>query len=456
MKTILRALLVVAFCVSTLATPPVPAVAQSDVVGTWQGRLMIFGRQIRRVLKIERNTDGTLSSAVYSPDETDDTLPVETTTLDGATLKLTLNVNKGEWQDYHRSYSGTLAADGNAIDGKWSAPGGGSFQMNFVRATPATAWAVPTPPATQLVSVDKDVQLEVVDWGGSGTPIVFLAGLGNTAHIFSSSGFARSFTHNHHVYGITRRGFGESSKPALTADNYSARRLGDDIVAVIDALHIERPALIGHSIAGEELSAVGTYHPEKVSGLVYLDAGYSYALYDPTAGSLDRIPVDAPDFKDDLAIANSNAVDLSKQQAAIERLLKIEIPRLQRDLRSVQIFNAALAPRPPGGPPPGPDYGATILAGAQKFTGPINVPILAIFASPHNFGPIFGSNKGANAAAAKLELADSLERIHAFQKHLPTAKVIRIPNADHYVFVSNTAEVQRDVNAFLDALPKSR
>jgi non-heme chloroperoxidase len=40
----------------------------------------------------------------------------------------------------------------------------------------------------QFVTADntanKPVNLEVLDWGGSGRPLVLLAGLGNTAHIF--------------------------------------------------------------------------------------------------------------------------------------------------------------------------------------------------------------------------------------------------------------------------------
>ncbi len=61
------------------------------------------------------------------------------------------------------------------------------------------------------------------------------------------------------------------------------------MVATIDILHIERPVLIGHSIAGEELSSIGTRYPQKVSGLIYLDAGYAYALYSANAGSLERV-----------------------------------------------------------------------------------------------------------------------------------------------------------------------
>jgi pimeloyl-ACP methyl ester carboxylesterase len=47
-----------------------------------------------------------------------------------------------------------------------------------------------------------------------------------------------------------RRGFGASDTPAPTDANYSAGRLGDDVIAFLDALHLTRPVLVGHSIAG--------------------------------------------------------------------------------------------------------------------------------------------------------------------------------------------------------------
>src|ERR1035438_4427529 len=39
-------------------------------------------------------------------------------------------------------------------------------------------WRDPSPHTTRFVAVDKDVRLEVLDWGGSGRPIVLLAGGG--------------------------------------------------------------------------------------------------------------------------------------------------------------------------------------------------------------------------------------------------------------------------------------
>jgi pimeloyl-ACP methyl ester carboxylesterase len=41
----------------------------------------------------------------------------------------------------------------------------------------------------------------------------------------------------------------------------------------------------------------------------------------------------------------------------------------------------------------------------------------------------------------------------AFEDGLPTAKVVHIPRASHYVFLSNEADVLRHMSAFLEKLP---
>src|SRR5580692_8396349 len=69
-------------------------------------------------------------------------------------------------------------------------------------------WKDPSPHTTRFVTVDNGVRLEVLDWGGSGRPMILLAGGGNTAHVFDD--FAPKLTAHSHVYGITRRGFGAS------------------------------------------------------------------------------------------------------------------------------------------------------------------------------------------------------------------------------------------------------
>jgi non-heme chloroperoxidase len=138
---------------------------------------------------------------------------------------------------------------------------------------PPAAWKDPSRHITRFVSVGTNVRLEVLDWGGSGRPLVLLAGGGDTAHVFDD--FAPKLTAGFHVYGITRPGFGESG---FSVSEYGADRLGDDVLTVLDSLKLKRPVLVGHSLAGEELSSVASRHPGRLAGLVYLDAGYPYAF----------------------------------------------------------------------------------------------------------------------------------------------------------------------------------
>ncbi|PYR69276.1 MAG: hypothetical protein DMF88_06605 [Acidobacteria bacterium] len=116
-----------------------------------------------------------------------------------------------------------------------------------------SAYRDPSPHAVRFVTVERRVRLEVLDWGGTGRPVVLLAGGGNTAHVFDD--FAPKLAADHHVYGITRRGFGASG---FSISDQPLDRLRDDVLAVIDALKLKRPVIVGHSIAGAEMSAVAT------------------------------------------------------------------------------------------------------------------------------------------------------------------------------------------------------
>ena len=146
-------------------------------------------------------------------------------------------------------------------------------------AQQAAPWHDPSPHKVLFVTVYKDVKLEVLDWGGTGRPVVLLTGLGNTAHVFD--GFAPKLTSQYHVYGITRRGYGASSAPVPDMANYAADRLGDDVLAVLDSLNLNRPVLVGHSIAGEEMSSIGFRHPNGLRGWYILTRDMNRRLCPP-------------------------------------------------------------------------------------------------------------------------------------------------------------------------------
>jgi hypothetical protein len=88
------------------------------------------------------------------------------------------------------------------------------------------------------------------------------------------------------------------------------------------------------------------------------------------------------------------------------------------------------------------------MAGMQKYTD-IRVPVLAIYAAPHATGQPFKDDTARVAAEARDE-ATTGAQAKAFESGVPSARVVRLPHANHY---SNEADVLREMNAFLGSLP---
>jgi non-heme chloroperoxidase len=422
-----------------LATLAANALCAQDLTGNWQGTLKT-GIDLRLIVEIAKADGGGWEATMYSIDQTTNAIPVNSVTLEGTSLKFTVDMVRG-------TFDGKISANGNSIAGTWSQ--GQPLPLELRRATKETAWQrEPTPHAIQFVNVEKDVKLEVLDWGGTGRPVVLLTGLGDNAHRFDK--FALKLTGTYHVYGITRRGFGASSAPEPNETNYSADRLGDDMLAVIDALKINKPVLVGHSIGGEELSSVGSRHPEKVAGLIYLDAGYAYAYCDCGREVLNK---DLAELKIKLRQLQPGKGP-QDSPALIKELLDIILPGFEKDLRARQ---QKLGSTPTAAPVPSastsmPPAVRAIMDSPGKYTD-IRVPILAIYADPHDPPPSVGKDPAARAAFEANDVASMESLIKAFEGGLPTARVVRLPHANHYVFLSNEADVLREMNAFLATLP---
>lgn len=92
-----------------------------------------------------------------------------------------------------------------------------------------------------------------------------------------------------------------------------------------------------------------------------------------------------------------------------------------------------------------------ILAGEQKYTN-IRVPVLAIYALPHDVRQFSTNDPKALAAFEARDEATTGAQAKTFETGIPTARVVRLPHANHFVFFSNEADVLREVNAFLSSL----
>ena len=121
-------------------------------------------------------------------------------------------------------------------------------------------------PADQFVTVNG-VRLQYVDWGGTGDAILLLPGLGDDVHRFDA--FAPRFTDAFHVVGFSRRGQGASD---ASSSKYETETLVEDIRQFFATMKIDRVNIIGHSIAGVEMTRFAALYPTRVRHLVYLDA----------------------------------------------------------------------------------------------------------------------------------------------------------------------------------------
>jgi non-heme chloroperoxidase len=315
-------------------------------------------------------------------------------------------------------------------------------------AQTAPDWRDPSPHRATMVSVAPDVTLEVLDWGGTGRPLVLLAGLGNTAHVFDE--LAPRLTSLGRVYGITRRGYGRSSVPPA---GYDADRLADDVLAVLDALALERPVLVGHSIAGEELSSLAARHPTRVSGLVYLDAAGDRTAPLPP---MPPVPFARP------APADLRSIDAFRSWEKKAR--GVTAPESELRLTRIMGADGSLG----GSIAPG-FVAQAIMAGVKRPDyARVRVPALSVQSMPPatvaeaRAAGIFNADMFPGASDTALNdlfaAVRSLTRAQtdAFVKGLPGARNVELIGANHHDFLSHPDDVLREIRAFVATLGRPR
>jgi uncharacterized protein (TIGR03435 family) len=127
---------------AAVATPPqtVTAAPSQGFAGTWQCTVKL-GRDQRMVVKIAKADSGEYKAVFYAIDQGGQSLNANTVTVDGSTVKITLNLVGG-------TFAGKISADGQTIAGEWS-QGPNPTPLTLARATPETAWEIPVPPPPQ-------------------------------------------------------------------------------------------------------------------------------------------------------------------------------------------------------------------------------------------------------------------------------------------------------------------
>lgn len=112
--------------------------------------------------------------------------------------------------------------------------------------------------------------------GGEKPPVVMLHGLTDNGACWTR--LANDLAADYDCIMPDARGHGKSSAPA---DGYSFEEQADDVIAFIQALALERPALIGHSLGGAVSAQVAAKAPELIRGAILEDPAFISAEPNP-------------------------------------------------------------------------------------------------------------------------------------------------------------------------------
>jgi N-formylmaleamate deformylase len=136
--------------------------------------------------------------------------------------------------------------------------------------------------ATSRWVTSGDVRLHVLDYGGEGRPVLVLPGITSPAVTWDFLVRALPDGLRYVVPDVRGRGLSDRSDGAYAMSDYAA-----DAKAVVEALGLERPIVLAHSMGAWIGAHFAAAHPDLVGELVLVDPPLSGPGRDPYPTSLD-------------------------------------------------------------------------------------------------------------------------------------------------------------------------
>ena len=241
------------------------------------------------------------------------------------------------------------------------------------------------------------------------------------------------------MIAVTPRGHGHSATPA---GGYTLEGFADDVRAVMDAHQVERAVVVAHSLAGTVATRLAVRTPERVRGIVYLDALHDYARWDEVMMRNPFPPPPRPDFGD---------LDGTREWmrryvpgfwcAALEADLKAHAPAdtaaRRWELLTALLDDASVHPSPYAG---------------------LRCPALALVAAESletQFGwmqPMSGADRERAEAYLRTVREPWLRASEArFLAEAPGGRVVRV-DGGHYFFLTARDRVAAEIRAFASSL----
>jgi len=298
-----------------------------------------------------------------------------------------------------------------------------------------------SPHKSDFVNVNG-IRLHYLDWGGEGPALVFLAGMGCSAHIFDK--FAPRFTDNFRVVALTRRGHGDSDYPET---GYDVDTLTEDVRQFMDALGIDKAILAGHSMANVELCHFSALYPARVLRLIFLDAAYDRTKFKVLREKNPLTDVQPPQ-EDHFTI---------ESYIAYTKRVRPDLAEIWSDLWDEETLHSVMkSPEGKVVDKMSDKIGNALLGNLGPYSpedSKIQAPVLSIYSIWDDYR--FPDYLTEEQKVLSLEFAKTVrlpiqrECIEQFRRDVPHAKIVEIPQGHHYCFIKHADFVFDQMRKFL-------
>lgn len=251
------------------------------------------------------------------------------------------------------------------------------------------------------------INLHYLRTGGDKPPVVMLHGLMTNGACWTP--LARELEKDYDIIMPDARGHGSSDAPD---HSYLYEDLAADLLSLIDALGLDKPVLLGHSMGGMTAAIVASWNPKRLKGLVLADPTFltpqrQREIYESNVADQHRRILNRP--KQDL-LSEMQERHCCRSLEIIELLVQA---RFQTSIHAFEVLR-----------PPNPDYMHLITA--------LEVPSLLIV--------------GDGGSVISFEMAEQLAKLN---QHL---KVVQIEKAGHGIPYDQPEHFSLVVQTFLQSV----
>lgn len=264
------------------------------------------------------------------------------------------------------------------------------------------------------------LELEVSAWRTDGRPVLFVHGFSNDRFVFED--VARALSAEARPIAHDLRGHGDSDWSIPR--RYHLHDHAGDLWAVLEALELDRVALVGHSLGGNVATLFAARHPERVEALVLVDTGPSLSAdawrwASADVSELARAYDSIAEYRRLLAFAYPMG-----SEAALDRMARTSLFR-RRDGRYEPKLDPALLD----------------LLGSEDQLQQIEAELWDALAKLRC--PVLLA-RGERSAMLSPDVARRMTR-----QVLCHGRLVEIPGAGHAVAIDSPAALAREIDAFL-------